>query len=113
MEAVDEAVSPALVEKGVPGDLRIGVGIEAGRVVITRIGLNHAYETTAYGSAVNHAAKFCGRKGDVMIAHTTKKLYPASKGGTMNFIPINGVKDALKIKYPAGYRALRQPKPAA
>ena len=47
-----------MIERNFPGATAIGAGLDCGRrVTITKIGLGDAIEVTAYGSAVNNAAK--------------------------------------------------------
>jgi class 3 adenylate cyclase len=84
VEAVQKAVNPVLKDFGVPGDIKIGVGIDAGEVVITRIGLRNAFEITAYGNAVNRSAKLCGMgKNEVLITPEATQLIPSGKGGKL------------------------------
>jgi class 3 adenylate cyclase len=108
LEATEEVVARILKDNGLPQDLRIGVGIAAGKVVVTSIGLREAFEVTAYGSAVNHAAHLSGRNGDVMITANARRIYPKGKGGTMGFRSISGVTAGLKVVYPKDYRAILQ-----
>jgi adenylate cyclase len=107
LEAVDDAVVPELAEFDVPGDLRIGVGIDASQVVVTRIGLLRAYEVTAYGLAVNNAAHGSNvGNGEVMITPRARRLYPTSSGGTMRFKPHPQTTEFLKIVFPNDFRVL-------
>jgi class 3 adenylate cyclase len=109
LEAVDDAVTPALAEYRVPGDLRIGVGIDAGEIVVTRIGLARAYEVTAYGTAVNKAAHGSNiGNGEVFITPRARKLYPKGPNGTMGFKPHSRTRDYLKVVFPSTFRVLRR-----
>jgi adenylate cyclase len=87
IEAVRQVVNPILREYDVPGNLRIGVGIDCGQIVITRIGLSDGYETTAYGDSVNGAAKLSGADGMVLLSHEAYRLYPHSPDGKVTFEP--------------------------
>jgi class 3 adenylate cyclase len=57
IEAVRDELRPFLLKQSIPVPLGIGVGIDCGEVTFTKIGLGDALEVTAYGSAVNTAAK--------------------------------------------------------
>ncbi len=85
VEAVQKAVNPILEEFDVPGNVKIGVGIDVGYVVITRIGLGMAFDITTYGNAVNRSAKLCGMGHDeVLLTREAKMLVPSGKGGKLN-----------------------------
>jgi hypothetical protein len=106
IETVDEAVTAELAKYDVPGDLRIGVGIDAGKVVVTRIGLRNASDVTAYGTAVNKAAHGSIGNGVVMITPKARKLYPKCEGGKMGFKPSTRTTEYLRVVFPSGYRIL-------
>jgi class 3 adenylate cyclase len=84
IEAVEKVINPALEMYNVTGDVQIGVGLDAGEVVITRIGLMDGFEITAYGNAVNNAAKLCAKgNNEVIISTYADSLIPATPGGTL------------------------------
>jgi class 3 adenylate cyclase len=111
VEAIDDAVNPVLSNAGVPAGMQIGVGIDAERVVITNIGLREAYEVTAYGTAVNKAAKLsdCGN-AEVIVAHRAKRWLPPATNNHNWFRRKLGVTDGMKVNYPANYVMLRRDK---
>lgn len=83
IEAIEDAISPTLRDGDFDEDLRIGVGVDVGNVVITRIGLESASEVTAYGPAVNNACKKLASKASnqIRISKAAHNMYPSSKGG--------------------------------
>ncbi|WP_437804516.1 adenylate/guanylate cyclase domain-containing protein [Sorangium sp. So ce693] len=84
VEAVKYAVNPILGFFGIPGDVSVGVGVDAGEIVITRIGLENMYEITAYGDAVNRAAKLCSKGGgEVIVSTSAEQKIPRVKGGRL------------------------------
>lgn len=80
LDTMDLAINPALKKRGIAHDLRIGVGIDKGDVVITRIGLESINELTVYGSPVNKAAKLCGSIGNIVLSLGAQEIYPTSDG---------------------------------
>ncbi len=82
VEMIDKILNPLLIENNMRGDLRIGVGIDQGKVVITKIGLPNTHEVTAYGPPVNHAAKFCGGSQMVVISERVKNISPRAMVGS-------------------------------
>lgn len=87
IEAVKDAINPTLHEGGINGDLAIGVGVDVGNVVITRIGWETASEVTAYGPPVNRACKKLAAKVNnaVRISKGVKNIYPSGKAGKVRF----------------------------
>jgi class 3 adenylate cyclase len=57
IEAHRDELVPFLDRHKYPTAKGVGVGVASGRVTVTKIGLGDAIEVTAYGSAVNSAAK--------------------------------------------------------
>jgi class 3 adenylate cyclase len=57
VEATRDELNPFLLAKKIPMPQGIGVGVDCGKVTITKIGLGDAIEVTAYGTSVNQAAK--------------------------------------------------------
>ena len=85
LEMVQTVVNPTLNKRKIKGDLRIGVGVDTGRVVITRIGLPNTNELTAYGPPVNKAAKLCSGNHSVHVSERVEDTYPVGKEGKMKF----------------------------
>jgi adenylate cyclase len=115
IEMLDDMLNPLLESNDIEGDLRIGVGVDHGDVVVTRIGLIDANEITPYGPPVNHAAKFCGGNGNVYVSDRVKAIFPMGKGGKVTFDPVSvsirGSKrlSGYKVKYPKTLHMLERP----
>lgn len=92
IEAMEDAVSPVMRNGGLIADLKIGVGIDVGNVVITRIGLESASEVTAYGAPVNHACKKFASKASnqIRVSQVARDMYPKTKGGRVTFANYDG-----------------------
>lgn len=112
IEAVDEAVEPELRSYDVPGDLQVGCGIDASKVVLTRIGLHENSESTAYGNAVNKASKLSGGSGEVVVSAGARNLYPKGKGGRIGFAR-HWKLEGLRVEFPSGYQVLQRETVAA
>lgn len=59
IQATAQVLNPFLRSKRVGVSLDVGTAVDIGQVVITKIGFKDAVEVTAYGPAVNNAAKNC------------------------------------------------------
>jgi class 3 adenylate cyclase len=84
-EAVAEIINPLLNDHDMHGDVSIGVAIDVGDVVVTRIGLRDANEVTAYGPPVNEACKLTSKTNDILLTSDAHRMYPTTKGGRMRF----------------------------
>jgi class 3 adenylate cyclase len=109
IECVQELITPLMKEEGIDETLRIGIGIEVGDVVITRIGLESASEVTAYGPAVNRACKLLANKGqnEIYMSNTAYDMFPSSKEGRLKFEQKDG---GLLVKHPGDMMMLRGPR---
>jgi class 3 adenylate cyclase len=107
VKAMQKVVNPVLqYGKIMSGDGLIGVGIDVGEIVATRIGIGEAHELTAYGTAVNTCCKrSCGNDLVILTKHA-KKMFPKSKGGKTRFRPYLDKPDAFILRYPADYHVL-------
>jgi len=105
IEAMEDAIYPTLHTSDFDEDLRIGVGIDVGNVVITRIGLESACEVTAYGPAVNNACKKLASKASnqIRISKAAHNMYPTSKGGKTKFSWFDG---GYSINFPKNFNML-------
>jgi class 3 adenylate cyclase len=112
IEMIDEVINPLLAANGIRGDLRIGVGIDHGRIVVTKIGLIDANEITPYGPPVNHAAKFCGGNCEIYVSQRARDIYPPGKRGQITFervsVTLRGDRalTGYKVRYPKTFQAL-------
>lgn len=89
IEAIEDIINPLLKSEGMPDGLQIGVGVDVGNVVITRIGLETANEVTAYGPPINRVCKSLTSNllNCIRVADKVKDLFPSSKGGRVTFKP--------------------------
>ncbi|MFK7735172.1 MAG: adenylate/guanylate cyclase domain-containing protein [Pirellulaceae bacterium] len=85
VEAIEDVINPLLEEEDIPAAMQIGVGIDSGKVIITRIGLDTANEVTAYGTCVNEACKRSSGNNEVYISAAVNRYYPSSDTGKVRF----------------------------
>jgi class 3 adenylate cyclase len=101
LEAVADVVNPLLARFELPAGVRIGVGVDQGEIVITRIGLDDAHEVTAYGDAVNTASKLCDQAdGSVVISPACLGSYPSGPGGMTRLKPTYGSPPGHAVVFP-------------
>lgn len=101
IEAVAKVINPALNARDCNGNLRIGVGIDSGTIVVTRIGFRYADEVTAYGDPVNSAAKISDVSDNkVIVSEQVDRLFPKSDTGTVKLKTVVGHPDYREIEFP-------------
>jgi class 3 adenylate cyclase len=108
VRAVRKVVNPMLVKRDVRGGLRIGVGIECGRMIITKIGLLDAFDVTAYGHCVNRAAKISSEMGNidkVIMGRDANNLFPSKEGGRIKVRRFGT--DMHVVEYPSDSNTLK------
>lgn len=106
LEAVALIINPILDEEHIPGNLHIGVGIDVGRVVVTRIGIDDVQEVTVYGDCVNNA---CHMKPDqyVMLSAAADNLYPTSLHGRIRTV-MDEDGENIRVIFPAELTMLKR-----
>jgi len=102
IEGVAKVINPALDARECNGSLRIGVGIDSGTIVVTRIGFRYADEVTAYGDPVNNAAKMSDvSDSTVIVSERVDRLFPTSDEGKVKLKPVAGHPSYREIEFPS------------
>lgn len=102
IEAVAKVINPALDARECNGSLRIGVGIDSGTIVVTRIGFRYADEVTAYGDPVNSAAKISDVSDNtVIVSEQIDRLFPTSGAGKVKLKAVAGHPSYREIEFPS------------
>lgn len=90
LRVVDEVVNKILQEEKIQWDIDIGVGVDYGNVIVTKIGIQEFYDVKAFGDCVNKASKYSNGRHQVKVSKQVKEIWPSSKAGKMKFIPCDG-----------------------
>lgn len=108
VDCVVKVVNPVLEKGEVEAGLEVGIGVDVGEFVATKIGIERAYDLTAYGDCVNRA---CHRSDHghnrVVVTNNVQRMFPTVKGGKTTFPAVPNQKDAYFLKYPSDYRAIK------
>lgn len=73
----------------IPWGIDIGVGVDYGDVIVTKIGIQEFYDVKAYGDCVNKASKYSDECNKVKVSKHVKQLWPKSEGGRIRFQSLN------------------------
>jgi hypothetical protein len=107
VKTLQKVINPVLRTGGmIQDDLRVGVGIDVGEIVATRIGLRGVQELTAYGTPVNHCCKRSFGNDMVILTKRAKDTYPKKENGLKLFRPYPNKEDAFILRYPDTYQTL-------
>lgn len=106
IKAMSEVINPILKKGKIKTGLQMGVGIDAGNFVATKIGLGTANELTAYGSCVNNACKRSFGNDEVILTHQAYSLFPKKPNGKTRFPRYPGRSDSYILRYPTDYQTL-------
>lgn len=68
IEATRDVLAPFLIAQGLIPPNAVGISIDGGDVTMTKIGFDDAVEVTAYGDAVNQAAKSCKGSDNLFVS---------------------------------------------
>jgi hypothetical protein len=113
VKAMALVVNPVLKKGGIKskvksfGKLKMGVGIDVGNIVATKIGLGEAHEFTAYGTAVNNCCKRSFGNDEVILTKRAKDVFPKKSGGKTMFHRHATKDDSFILHYPDTYKTLR------
>jgi class 3 adenylate cyclase len=100
VRAVTRVVNPVLTEGRVEAGLRVGVGIDTGQFVATRIGIDGAEEFTAYGDCVNRSSKLSTGQDSVIVSGKASRALPGKPEGRAGFRRVSPKDDAYFYDYP-------------
>ena len=75
LEVTTDLLTPFLRSKGIPVELVSGCAIDIGKVTVTKIGFRSTVEVTAYGPAVNWAAKQSKGENSLWLSGAARMHY--------------------------------------
>lgn len=85
LKVLQIAINPVLMAAGIE-EVRCGVGVTHGRVIVTKIGTRSTYDVKAFGECVNKASKLCGGDSELVVDRQIRDWWPSSKGGRTRFV---------------------------
>lgn len=85
IKVIKEVVNPILFNDEISYEIDCGVGIDYGKVIVTKIGINEVYDVKAYGECINNAAKFSSEYNKVKVSKYIRHHWPKGKNGKISF----------------------------
>lgn len=83
LKVLDEVVNTILDREKI-WKISCGVGVDYGKVVVTKIGIDGIFDVKAYGDCINKAAHFADdAQNEVLVSETINNLWPSGKSGKM------------------------------
>ncbi len=90
LRVIDKVVNRILDEEKIQWNIDIGVGVDYGSVIVTKIGIREFYDVKAFGDCVNKASKYSNGYNKVKVSKQVKEIWPSSEGGKIKFEPSDG-----------------------
>lgn len=86
LTVVDKIVNKILSEDEINYPIKCGVGIDYGKTVITKIGIENAFDVKAFGDCINKASKYSKVSNSVKVSKKVKEHWPKGPNGKIKFI---------------------------
>lgn len=83
---VDKVVNKILFDDGIIYPISCGVGVDYGKTVITKIGIENVFDVKAFGECINKASKYSKVTNSVKVSKKVKEHWPKGPNGTISFI---------------------------
>lgn len=91
-----EVVNKILKDDGIEWGLDCGVGIDYGKVIVTKIGVADTYDVKAFANCINQASKYSDGYDIVRVSKQIKEKWPSGKNGRISFSGSDGEGYILK-----------------
>jgi class 3 adenylate cyclase len=83
----NKVINPIIKKNNLGPEVSIGVGVTFDSVVVTKIGINGAYDVKVFGDCVNKASKYSNTvTNQIKVSKRVKEHWPSSPNGTIKFI---------------------------
>lgn len=86
-----EVINPIINKENLGPEIRVGIGVTLGSVIVTKIGIANSYDVKAFGDCVNKASHYANKTTNrVKVSKRIKNEWPKSDGGKIRFTAIDG-----------------------
>lgn len=85
LKVKNEVVNKILREDEIVWGLECGVGVDYGKVIVTKIGVSDTYDVKAFGNCINKASKYSDGRDVVRVSKQIKEKWPTGKNGRISF----------------------------
>lgn len=86
LTVVDKVVNKILKEDRIDFPITCGVGVDYGKTVITKIGIENIFDVKVFGDCINKASKYSKVSNSVKVSKKVKEHWPTSPSGSISFI---------------------------
>lgn len=83
---VDKVVNKILSEDKIQFPIVCGVGVDYGKTVITKIGIENVFDVKVFGDCINKASKYSKGNSSVKVSKKVKEHWPKGKKGKISFV---------------------------
>lgn len=83
---IDSVVNKIIEKEDLGSPINIGVGIDFGNVIVSKIGINDIYDVKAFGDCINTASKYANEANKtVIVSKAIRDRWPQGKNGKIKF----------------------------
>lgn len=82
----ENVINAILNDDGIVWGVDMGVGVDYGDVIVSKIGIDNFYDVKAFGNCINKASKYSDCCNKVKVSKQVKELWPSSDNGKLKFI---------------------------
>ena len=86
LTVIEKVVNKILEEDGIDYPITCGVGVDYGKTVITKIGIEKVFDVKAFGECINKASKYSKTGNHVKVSKKIKEHWPKGPNGTISFV---------------------------
>ena len=87
----ENVINRIVLNEQLGSKIDIGIGVTFDKVIVTKIGIQDAYDVKAFGDCINVASEYSSKvTNKVKVSKKIKNLWPEGKGGRICFSSIQG-----------------------
>ena len=86
LTVVDKVVNKILLEDGINYPIICGVGVDYGKTVITKIGIENVFDVKSFGDCINKASKYSKVTNSVKVSKKVREHWPKGPNAKISFI---------------------------
>ena len=90
INVIDFVVNKIVKKENLGSPINIGVGIDFGKVIVSKIGINDIYDVKAFGDCINTASKYANEANkSIIVSKKIREQWPKGKNGKIKFRSID------------------------
>lgn len=98
LQICQRVINPIIQKHNLGSNVKVGVGVTFGSVIVTKIGVDRFYDVKAFGNCINIASHYANDVTDrVKVSREIKQRWPRSPQGARSFESVEGDEEAFYL----------------